>query len=74
MSKKPFRGSAGKSVWENENFKQGMSYTDEALPSGTAKSIVNLDVSKTKGSLEIRDPFYSAAFKFAEVDRKKFKA
>ena len=68
MSKKPFRGHSGKSVWENTNFRHGMRYTDEPLREKAAKGLTNFDVSRTGGTIEVRDPFYSAAFKMPEND------
>lgn len=71
MARKNYTGYPGKGLWENDNFRNGMVYTDEALRRGMAKALVNTDISKTGGTLEVRDPFYSSAFKLPGHDLPK---
>ena len=68
MSKKPYRGQAGKAVWENMNFSKGMVYNNESRREGEAKTIANLDISQTGGSLKPRKPYFNTSFKFAQND------
>lgn len=68
MAKKNYRGYRSKNLWENESFFKGMNFTDEPLSDGLARALVNFDISKTGGTLEVRDPFYSSAFKLPEHD------